>query len=84
MTIRTLKMETFAENVRSGTHFDPMMEEGGWIQDITQKLDVEMEEAIIEVLAKANQPTSKDSFNFFVHKKVRSFHQILKEILVVS
>ena len=51
-------MESFAAKVRygSGTRFDPMMEEkGGWIVGETRGRDEDMPDAVIEILAEANQ-----------------------------
>ena len=51
-------MESFAAKVRygSGTRFDPMMEEkGGWIAGETRGRDEDMPDAVIEILAEANQ-----------------------------
>ena len=50
--------ETFAEKVRygRGMRFDSMMEEkGGWIAGEVPKHDVEMTDAVIEVMAEANR-----------------------------
>ena len=59
-------METFAEKVRygSGTRFDPMLEErGGWILGEAPKHDEEMTDAVIEVLAEANNQGARDELN---------------------
>lgn len=61
-------METFAKKVRHGRggRFDPLLEgKGGWISREAPKQDVEMTDAVIEVMAEANHPTSKDGFNPF-------------------
>ena len=62
------KMESFAAKVRygSGTRFDPMMEEkGGWIAGETHRRDEEMPEAVIDVLAEANQRLKGEEPNPF-------------------
>ena len=51
------EMESFASKVRhgSGIRFDPIMEEkGGWIAGEAQRQDVEMSDAVIEILAEAS------------------------------
>jgi hypothetical protein len=62
------KMESFAAKVRygSGTRFDPMMEEkGGWIAGEAHRRDEEMPDAVIEVLAEANQRLTGEEPNPF-------------------
>lgn len=58
-------METFADKVKSEVQFDPMMEEGGWIQGLPHKQDVEMAEVVIVALTEANKSTCKGGFNLF-------------------
>ena len=61
-------MDTFADKVRYGTgiRFDPMMEEkGGWIAGEGQRQDVEMSDAVIEILAKARHHTEGEDPNPF-------------------
>lgn len=61
-------METFAEKIiyGKGTRLDPLLEEkGGWISWEAPKQDVEMADAVIEVMTEANQRTSKDVLNLF-------------------
>ena len=61
-------METFAYKVRygGGWRFDPMLEErGGWTSGEAQCHDVDMPDAVIEVLAEANKLTSKGELNPF-------------------
>lgn len=50
-------MKTFASKVQygSGPSFDPMLEErGGWVTGEGPKCDVEMMEAVIEVMAEVS------------------------------
>lgn len=50
-------METFASKVRwgAGPRFDPMLKErGGWIARKAPTNDVEMEDAVLEVMAEAS------------------------------
>ena len=61
-------METFAAKVRygSGPQFDPVMEEkGGWIAGETHHQDEEMPDAVIEILAEANQRLEGEEPNPF-------------------
>jgi hypothetical protein len=61
-------METFAAKVRygSGPRFDPMMEEkGGWIAGESHRQDEEMQDAVIEGLAEANQRLEGEDPNPF-------------------
>lgn len=61
-------METFANKVRygNGSRFDPMMEErGGWTSGKAKQHDVDMVDAVIEVLAETSKPTSKGDLNPF-------------------
>lgn len=56
-------MKTFVAEVRygNGSRFDPILEErGGWIAGEAQKLNVEMTDAMIEVMAVANNQGSRD------------------------
>ena len=56
-------MEAFASKVRfgSGPRFDPMLEEkGGWVAGEGPRQDVEMAEAVIEILAEASQQNGED------------------------
>lgn len=60
-------METFASKVRygSGPRFDPMMEERGrWIAGRTQRHDVDMPDAMIEIMAESKQ-TAEGELNPF-------------------
>ena len=61
-------METFAAKVRYGTgpRFDPMMEERGrWKVGEAQQQDVAMPDAVIELMAEANNQISTDELNPF-------------------
>ena len=61
-------METFAAKVRYGTgpRFDPMMEERGrWKVGEAQQQDVAMPDAVIDLMAEANNQISKGELNPF-------------------
>jgi hypothetical protein len=61
-------METFAAKVRNGigSRFDPMMEERGrWKAGEAQQQDVVMPDAVIELMAEANNQISKGELNPF-------------------
>jgi hypothetical protein len=61
-------MESFAAKVRHGneSRFDPMLEErGGWIAGEARRSDVEMTDAVIEVMAEVNTRIFKNDLNPF-------------------
>lgn len=65
-------MESFAEKVRyggGGIRFDPMLEEkGSWILGEALKHDVEMVDAVIEVMVEASQRTFEEGLNLWAQK----------------
>ena len=65
-------METFVAKVHygSGPRLDPLMEErGGWISCEAQRQDVEIIDALIEVMAKANNYISREDLNSFKEQR---------------
>lgn len=63
-----LRMETFAEKVKSGggTRFDPLLEEkGGWISGEAPGQDEEMVDAVLGAMAEASNQVAKDGLNPF-------------------
>lgn len=61
-------METFAGKVRygNGASFDPMLEgKGGWISGEAPRHDIELADAVIEVIAEASQQAIAGEINPF-------------------